>query len=85
MNVQPASPSATDVRWFSCDSDVRTTDLRTLPDELTTMVTLEEAIQILNQVAAQLATGSTSVWRIVVHARKYLELQLEAMLRESVS
>ena len=42
---------------------------------------IEDAIWLLNTKATQLASGSTAIWRIVDHARRHLERQMEAAIR----
>jgi hypothetical protein len=85
ISLQPALPAPADGNWLSPTSYLRLLGQPAFSDELSTMMSLEEAIRILNLVAAAHATGSTAVWRKVVHARRYLELQLEERLRETVS
>ena len=42
---------------------------------------IEDAIRLLNTKATELATGSTAIWRLVDHARRHLEKQLDAVMR----
>ena len=42
---------------------------------------IEDAIRLLNTKATELACGSTAIWRLVDHARRHLEKQLEAAVR----
>lgn len=43
---------------------------------------IEDAIRLLNKAATNVASGSTSVWRLVDHARRHLEKQIDAVIRQ---
>lgn len=51
------------------------------PDVLGRMLSLQEAIMLLNRAAGDLVSGSSAVWQIVDHARQYLEGELQQLLK----
>jgi hypothetical protein len=43
---------------------------------------IDDAIRVLNQAAREASNGSTAVWRIIEHARRYLETQITMSLSD---
>ncbi len=52
----------------------------TSSDAMAGTVAINDAIQLLNEAATRVAGGSMAVWKVVDHARRYLEKQIETCM-----
>jgi hypothetical protein len=51
--------------------------------DLGSIQAIDDAIRILNQAAQEASHGSTAVWRIIEHARRYLDAQITMSLSDA--